>query len=628
MTNGMDAGDPTRAGGARGFLAELRRRSVIRVAAAYLVGAWALAQVTGLAAATFDAPGWVMRMVIALLVIAFVPVLALAWLFEITPDGVQRDGGRGRAAGADRSRRLDYVVAGALVVGVGLLAASALQTRAPAPAVAEAAESASLALAVLPFANMSPDPGNEHFADGIAEELLNILAGVEGLHVTSRTSAFAFRGAGLSIPEIARRLGVGLVLGGSVRRQGERVRVTAQLIDAGQDAHLWSEIYDRNLADIFQVQEEIAAAIMAAVEPVLGLRPVTVAAPTADLDAYQYFLRGRSSFYDREPSIAIAELSAAVRLDPSFADAWSFLAAAISLGLDDPLTAIEREAMVRLGWEATTRALDLRPDDPLALTSRTALLRVEGRLVDALMVSARAASIDGPETTARLWHGILLMNAGYVHEAVPVFEEAYRLEPMVMPNAGWLGAAYLAAGDPDSGERLIRRAYEIRPNEHWHRWLAAVAVVRANAGDTARAAAIFRVSDRLAERGGSPVSAEELAPFYRALANRSARPAYLAAERAAGARALSRGGARWDNLALGDADSFLESIQEMQRDRGNRYAVLWTWIAWEPGMRWLREDPRFFALMEEVGVVQLWEARGYPPGCRPVRSPGGDRLGC
>jgi adenylate cyclase len=626
MTIDMDAGDSTRDEPVRGFLAELRRRSVIRVAAAYLIGAWALAQVTGLAAAAFDAPGWVMRMVIALLVIAFVPVVALAWL----TDGVQRDAGPGRAAGAGagRSRRLDFVVVGALVVAVGLLAANALRVPERAPATVEATEVASLSLAVLPFANMSPDAGNEHFADGIAEELLNILARVEGLHVTSRTSAFAFRGSDLSIPEIAGRLGVGLVLEGSVRKQGERVRVTAQLIDAGRDAHLWSALYDRDLADIFQVQEGIARAIMAAVEPVLGIRPVAVAAPTGDLDAYQHFLRGRSAFYDRVPDVAIAELSAAVRLDPSFADAWSFLAAAIALELDQPLTAIEREAMIRMGWKVTTRALDLRPDDPLALTSRTALLRIAGRLVDAMMVSARAASIDGPETTARLWHGILLMDAGYVHEAVPVFEEAYRREPMVMPNAGLLGAAYLAAGDPDSGERLIRRAYEIRPNEHWHRWLSSVAVVRAIAGDTARAAAIFRVSDRLAERRGTPAGPDDLAPFYRALANPSARPAFLAAERAAGTGALSRGGARWDNLALGDADSFLDSIREMQRDRGTRWSLLWTWIAWEPSMTWLREDPRFFALMEESGVVQLWEARGYPPGCRRVRSPGGDRLGC
>jgi hypothetical protein len=178
MTNDMDAGDSTRDERVRGFLAELRRRSVIRVAAAYLVGAWALAQVAGLAAAAFDAPGWVMRMVIALLVIAFVPVVALAWLFEITPEGVQRDTGpgRGAGAGADRSRRLDFVVVGALVVAVGAMAASALLNPVRAPATVAAAEGASLSLAVLPFANMSPDAGNEHFADGIAEELLNILA--------------------------------------------------------------------------------------------------------------------------------------------------------------------------------------------------------------------------------------------------------------------------------------------------------------------------------------------------------------------------------------------------------------------------------------------------------------------
>jgi adenylate cyclase len=410
-----------------GLLTELKRRSVFRVAVGYLVGAWLLTEVAGVATESFDAPGWVMRIVIVFLLIAFVPAVVLAWLFEITPDGLRRDDGSPRSDDRRRAtaRRLNVAIVVLLAAAVALGAVSAFLGRKSNPASTRYGEAADgISLAVLPFVNMSPDVNNAYFADGIAEELLNVMARVDGLHVASRTSAFAFRDSPLSIPDIARQLGVGLVLEGSVRKQGTRVRITAQLIDARRDKQLWSDVYDRDLVDIFLVQEEIASAIVAALAPVLGIRHVTVAAATADLEAYEHFLRGRSSFYERRHGDAIPQLSAAVRRDPDFAEAWAFLGASTILRLDERHDEIERQSMATRASHAAARALDLHPDLPLALAVRANLLAREGRALEALVMSGRAAVMETPETTPKLWHGVSLLIAGYVDEAVAVLEEA------------------------------------------------------------------------------------------------------------------------------------------------------------------------------------------------------------
>jgi TolB-like protein len=330
-------------------------------------------------------PDWGVGLVVALAVLGFPIALVLAWALELTPDGLKRtesapaaQAEQGPAPALLGKRTL--IVAGLLVVlGIGLSAGWLLKPGAPGPvepaAVVEpgpatvpagtdderqpgampAAERESIA--VLPFVNMSPDPENAFFADGISEELLNILAGIEGLKVASRTSAFSFKGSNTPIPEIARQLGVRHVLEGSVRKQGNQVRITAQLIEAGDDAHLWSERYDRDLDDIFQVQEEIAQAITVALEDILGTRQVAVEAPTRDMEAYQRYLQGRSRFYQRsELDQAIEDFRFAVNRDPDFAEAWAFLAATYWMqGSAGYPTAHDRTEMAQLAGSAADR---------------------------------------------------------------------------------------------------------------------------------------------------------------------------------------------------------------------------------------------------------------------------------
>jgi TolB-like protein len=273
------------------FFEELKRRNVFRVGIAYLIGGWLLIQVADIVLENIGAPAWVMQAIFLLTALGFIVAVFFAWAFEATPEGIKRESeaDRSQSITAVTGRKLDRAIIVLLVAGLGYFVwESRFATRAPVTGPMEAS------VAVLAFENMSPDPANAYFAEGISEEILNVLAAVDGLRVASRTSAFSFADTDTPIPEIAAQLGVAHVLEGSVRKQGSRVRITAQLIDAANDQHLWSDIYDRDLHDIFLVQEEIAAAISDALMGALGMRQVSVSAPTDDLAASARGRRARS----------------------------------------------------------------------------------------------------------------------------------------------------------------------------------------------------------------------------------------------------------------------------------------------------------------------------------------------
>ena len=259
------------------LIAELKRRNVFRVGAAYAFVAWLLIEVAHTAFPTLQLPNWTTTLVTVLLIMGFPIALVIAWAFELTPEGIKRETAvePTESISHTTSRKFDFAIIGLLTIAVVYFAVDKIKLNAePEPTgviaeqipAADPGERVSAAdpvereksIAVLPFANMSGDPEQEFFSDGISEELLNVLAKVKDLRVTSRTSAFAFKGKDTSIPEIARQLGVKHILEGSVRMAGDRVRVTAQLIEVKTDSHLWSESYDRELSDIFAVQDEIA----------------------------------------------------------------------------------------------------------------------------------------------------------------------------------------------------------------------------------------------------------------------------------------------------------------------------------------------------------------------------------
>ncbi len=323
-------------------------------------------------------------------------------------------------------------------------------------------------VAVLAFENMSPDPENEYFADGISEEILNVLTGLDDLRVIARTSAFSFKGSGATVAEIAEKLDVGYVLEGSVRKAGERVRVTAQLIDTASESHLWSDTYDRNLDDIFAVQDEIARAIAAELE--LRLSPeqeaALASAPTDDIEAYNAYLRGRQLWHQRGENglrTSIRVLEQAVAMDPQFAEAWAALADSYILlpeYSNDPAAPLVPKAR-----DAVNRALELQPEMAQALTTRAYIRYLYDYDWDnAERDFQRALELAPDYPTARQWYGeMIAVRDRDIDGALEHIRQAARLDPLA--PIMWHVSGWLATQDDrfEEGLAYYEKALEILP---------------------------------------------------------------------------------------------------------------------------------------------------------------------
>jgi TolB-like protein len=290
------------------FFDELKRRNVVRVAIAYIVMGWLLTEIATTLLPTFGAPEWVAQVVILVFALGFIPTVVFAWVFELTPDGIRRESeiDRSESIASETGRRLDYITIAAVVLGIGFLAWTRMtpdvdqtgsSTGEAESSVAQPLPSAAdsdVSIAVLPFVNMSTDPENEYFADGLSEEILNRLAQVPQLRVVGRTSSFAFKGDNRDLREIGGLLDVATVLEGSVRRQGDQVRVTAQLIESDDGTHLWSQTYDRKIDDVFAIQDEISERVVQALDIVLddAARAAMLEAGIRNVEAFVAYQRG------------------------------------------------------------------------------------------------------------------------------------------------------------------------------------------------------------------------------------------------------------------------------------------------------------------------------------------------
>lgn len=292
----------------RKFLSELQRRKVLRVATGYVVAGWVILQVALSLQAAMTLPAWFSSAIMAVLLIGFPIAVFASWFFEFTPEGIRRTVPSDEIVPL-KFQATDLALATALIlvlaaVTVKVVSPAQETTVAAAPAAPVAQQPSAASIAVLPFADLSPAKDQEYFSDGMAEEILNVLAKVKGLHVASRTSAFQFKGREIGVPEIARQLKVRHVVEGSVRKAGDTLRITAQLIDTASDRHLWSETFDRPLTadNIFTIQDEIAKAIVKALGQTMGTASdveVAVAPVTANVNAYELFLQARRLFTAR-----------------------------------------------------------------------------------------------------------------------------------------------------------------------------------------------------------------------------------------------------------------------------------------------------------------------------------------
>ena len=361
----------------RSFFAELKRRNVYKVAVAYAVVGWLLVQVATQVFPFFEIPNWAVRLVVLAIVVGFPIALVIAWAFELTPEGLKRTEDADRAAQPPRrSYTWIYVVIVSALLSVGLFMLGRYGFR---QTISPSTESETKSIAVLPFVNMSSDKEQDYFSDGLSEELLNELAQIPQLRVIARTSSFSFRGKDVDVATIARALNVANVLEGSVRKSAKTLRVTAQLIRASDSSHLWSQTYDRDLTDVFKVQDELAGDVVAALKiKLLPTQELPKAPRTSNPEAYQQYLQGRyylSRFSIAELEKARTFLERACELDPKFPLAWAALARvrALETGWSDKLTRAQFGADLARAREAADRALQLDPDLPEALTAQFAI---------------------------------------------------------------------------------------------------------------------------------------------------------------------------------------------------------------------------------------------------------------
>jgi TolB-like protein len=456
------------------LIAELKRRNVFRVGVAYAIVAWLLVEVASVVLPTFKAPEWVMQVFTFLVILGFPLALILAWAFELTPQGIKLDSAADSTAPVTRKARskFDFAIVGLLVLALLYIAVDKFVLEAesePAEAVTELVPATNpiaveKSIAVLPFVNMSADPDNEYFSDGISEELLNVLSRIPDLKVAARTSAFEFKGQNRNVAEIGRLLKVSNVLEGSVRKAGSRVRVTAQLIKVDDGFHLWSDTFDRELTDIFAIQDEIAAAIANALKTTLKLSTGSTdnLTGTNSIQAYEFYLQGMQNWHLRELStLRKAEelFLRAIEIDPDFAKAHAGLAltyAVIHMYSGESITVYRPKVN-----EAASRALAI---DPRNAEAFAAMGDVDLDPNEGAARFEQAISINPSFATAHQWYGDLKGFLVGPEEAVREMQRAFELDPrsrIIGTNLVWWN---MILGRSDEAFRLLAQIETFAPD--------------------------------------------------------------------------------------------------------------------------------------------------------------------
>ena len=477
------------------FFSELKRRNVYKVAVAYAVVGWLVIQVSSTVLPTFHTPEWVVQTLMVLVALGFPIALLIAWAFELTPQGLKRTEDVDLAALArTKSHTWIYVVIIGAVLSVGLFFVgryTALRTSLVdngQPPATEASVS-DKSITVLAFTNLSDDKGNEYFSDGISEELLNVLSKVPGLKVSARTSAFHFKGKDTPIPEIAQQLGVAYVVEGSVRKSGDRVRITAQLVKAADGFHIWSENFDRELKDIFAVQDEIAGLIAKNLQLKLDTGNVADVGGTKNVAAYEAFLKGRQAWNSNTASgyrEAVPQFLRAIELDPDFALTHGALAEAyVSLANEGqepakkmfPLARASAERALALDsrivqahtalaeyafhyewdYEKSDRylqqALAVDPNYSIAHDRLSGHLEARNRLKEALAEAQRAKELNPLDATASTAWTLVLMKR--YDEAIEAARHEIALNPKSANPRENLGVALFRAGKRDEALNVL-----------------------------------------------------------------------------------------------------------------------------------------------------------------------------
>ena len=622
------------------FFAELKRRNVFRVGIAYLVVAWLVMQVADIVINNIGAPGWVFQVILLVLGIGFPVALIFAWAFEMTPDGIkkEKDVDRSQSIRKETGRKLNYMTIGVLALAAGYFfwesridqdtapdtvepAKTTVATTATEAPVTDVTAKSDKSVAVLPFVNMSSDPEQEYFSDGITEEIINALVKIPGLSVPARTSVFGFKGHQGDVRQIGQQLNVAYILEGSIRSQANQVRITAQLIKVNDGFHLWSETYDRQLDNIFVVQEEIAAAISEVLVGALDVGVTTVPNRTVNMEAYDTYLNGRALLRERKPN-AIEVLEHATQLDPSFAPAWAALALAYQIhgyyvpsGVDlqekaiqtaqhalsmDPLNVDAIDALAsakRDTWhwaeaeELYDKAMAIDPESSELLEDYSEFFCSVGKVYKCLEVAERGHKLDpGFAVLIRNVSDGLLMT-GQVQKSVDVLQPLARSWGSQFPTDDGLISELgidtknmLVTGDVPAAIKIIEN-YE--PGENFIPIKAAVLNVLAGTSDSEDLKSLKTIS----------IANYPSLEWYTA----SIEGYFLA--------------------YVGESDHIIDASLEITRK------TQWghSWAAWFPVWKSVRANPRFQEFLELYKLPEYWDVAGWPEFCRRIDS---ERIEC
>jgi TolB-like protein len=607
-----------------GFFHELRRRNVIRMAGLYLVAGWLIVQVSGTVLPMFDAPAWLPRSLVFLLAIGFVPALIFSWVFELTPEGLRREGEvpAEQSIKSQTGQRMNHMIIAVLVLALGYfgfdkfvltpkrdaaLVSSAHEEGAKQAAAATVPVANDKSIAVLPLANASGNKEEQFFSDGLSENLIIALSQFDGLTVIGRNSSFQFRDSKDDSKAIGAKLGVATLLEGSVQHAGEVVRVSAELINAANGHTLWSERYDRPYKDLFALQDDITKQVASALKAKLltGATTQTDRPPGGNLEAYTAFLQGKfyaARFIEADDREAIAQFSEATRLDPRYALAWSELSHTAT-GMAARFLEGERAQQVYAqARQAAATALELAPDlaaahGALAYVRLTADFDWAGAEAE----YRRGLELAPNDGNAKFGLGEVLAALGRAEQSVELTRQALATDPL---NPRWHAylAQYLSAlGQQDEARKAILKAIALQPGgSATHEQLTIIEIL---SGDAKAALAAARQESPgpwqdLALALAQQISGDSTAAET-ALKNAIDKNATLAPYQIAEVYALRN-----------DADKTFEWL-----DRA--------WAARDPGVEYLltdplilrfRDDPRFAAFCKKAGLPTTTTAKAIGNG--------------
>ncbi len=488
------------------LIGELKRRNVFRVAVLYLVASWVILQVADVLFPALGVPDGGINLILGVLILGFPLVLIFSWIYELTPEGLKRekDIARTQSITPVTGQKINVLIVVLLIVAIAVVAIDRLvpssrqgsdgpgtvvsSQQAPAVASGDSAEPAAPAepadiaagkflntapeqsVAVLPFVNMSGDPQNEYFSDGLSEELLNALAGIKGLFVAARTSSFYFKGHTGDVADIARQLRVRNVLEGSVRKAGERVRITAQLIDATNGYHLWSETFDRQLDDVFAVQDEISRKVAGALRVALMTADdASAEKPTESMEAYLAYLRGQQQINAGGVAgfqQAVVAFEEAASLDPQFAEAYAGIAQAWAR--QENWGNIGREEAAAPIRAAADKAMALDPELPMALTAKALAVQVSAPIgrddPQTLQFLEEALARDPDNVTILGYYAGALQAADRPEEAAVALERGLARDPLSADLQMSLGGVLISLDRYEAARQRFQSAMELVPD--------------------------------------------------------------------------------------------------------------------------------------------------------------------